>query len=242
MKKYIFISVSILTILFSSCSNGQSQKYKSSLSATEFSKKIAEVPTATIIDVRSPEEFEGGHITNAQNINWNGSDFDKQISTLDKAKPAFVYCLSGGRSSSAARKMRNEGFKEVYELDGGMMQWRNSNLPETTDGAVAKQAGMSMQQFDELTKSNKLVLVDFNAEWCAPCKKMLPMMEEISTTMQDKVKVEKIDVDVNSELAATLKIESIPMFIMYKNGVQVWQHLGLIEKDKLVEAINQNSK
>lgn len=242
MKNYLFISISLLTILFSSCSNGQPQKYKSSLSAIEFSKKITDIPTVTIIDVRSPEEFEGGHIQNAQNINWNGNDFDKQISILDKSKPVLVYCLSGGRSSSAAKKMRNEGFKEVYELDGGMMQWRNSNLPETTEGATVKQAGMSMQQFEELTKSNKLVLVDFNAEWCAPCKKMLPIMEEISTTMQDKVRVEKIDVDVNNELATTLKVESIPMFIMYKNGVEVWKHLGLIEKDKLVEAINQNSK
>ena len=68
------------------------------------------------------------------------------------------------------------------------------------------------------------------------------MLEEISTTMQDKVKVEKIDVDVNSELATTLKVESIPLFIMYKNGVEVWKHLGLIEKEKLIEAINQNSK
>jgi thioredoxin len=138
--------------------------------------------------------------------------------------------------------MRNDGFKEVYELDGGMMQWRNNNLPETTDGVAPKQAGMSIQQFEELTKGNKLVLVDFNAEWCAPCKKMLPMIDEISSSMQDKVKVEKIDVDVNSDLATSLKVESIPMFMMYKNGVEVWKHLGLIEKDKLIEAINQNSK
>jgi thioredoxin 1 len=71
---------------------------------------------------------------------------------------------------------------------------------------------------------------------------MLPMVDEISTTMQNKVKVEKIDVDVNSELATTLKVESIPMFMMYKNGIEVWKHLGLIEKDKLIDAINQNSK
>lgn len=242
MKNYLFTSISIITILFSSCSNGQSQKYKSNITATEFSKKITELPTATIIDVRSSEEFEGGHILNAQNFNWNGNDFDKQISTFDKSKPVLVYCLSGGRSSSAAKKMRNNGFKEVYELEGGMMQWRNNNLPETTDGTAPKQAEMSIQQFQELTKGNKLVLVDFNAEWCAPCKKMLPMIEEISASMQDKVKVEKIDVDINSELATTLKVESIPMFIMYKNGTEVWKHLGLIEKGKLIEAINQNSK
>jgi 3-mercaptopyruvate sulfurtransferase SseA len=94
MKNYLFIFISTITILFSSCSNGHSQKYKSNLSATEFSKKIADLPAITIIDVRSPEEFEGGHIQNAQNFNWNGNDFDKQISTLDQSKPVLVYCLT----------------------------------------------------------------------------------------------------------------------------------------------------
>ena len=89
MKNYLFISISIFTILLSSCSNGQSQKYKSNLSAIEFSKKITDLPTVTIIDVRSPEEFEGGHIQNAQNFNWNGNDFDKQISNMDKSKPVL---------------------------------------------------------------------------------------------------------------------------------------------------------
>jgi rhodanese-related sulfurtransferase len=94
MKNYLFISISILTILLSNCSNGQSQKYKSNLSANEFSKKIADLPAITIIDVRSPEEFEGGHIQNAQNFDWNGNDFDNQISAIDKSKPVLVYCLS----------------------------------------------------------------------------------------------------------------------------------------------------
>ena len=95
----------------------------------EFAEKLKEMPTATIIDVRTIDEFSKGHLANALNYDWNEIEFDKQISSLDKSKPVFVYCLSGGRSSSAASKMRSEGFKTVYELDGGISQWSADGLP-----------------------------------------------------------------------------------------------------------------
>ena len=63
-------------------------------------------------------------------------------------------------TASAANKMRSDGFKEVYELSGGIMKWRGANLPETTDNKVAS-SGMSQQQFDALINSDKLVLIDF---------------------------------------------------------------------------------
>lgn len=81
------------------------------LSATEFADKIKELPTATIIDVRTHDEFSKGHLLNAINYDWNRNDFDKQIALLDKKKPVFVYCLSGSRSASAANFMRSVGFK-----------------------------------------------------------------------------------------------------------------------------------
>lgn len=93
-------SIIFAAILFNSCSNGQTQGAKTNLSATEFADKIKELPTATIIDVRTPDEFSKGHLANANNYDWNGNEFDKQIAPLDKSKPVFIYCLSGGRSSS----------------------------------------------------------------------------------------------------------------------------------------------
>jgi thioredoxin 1 len=126
------------------------------------------LPLATVVDVRTPEEFTKGHLQNALNYNWNGSEFQKQVSTLDKSKPVFVYCLSGGRSSAAANQMRSDEFKKVYELSGGIMKWRAVNLPETTTNTIAS-TGMSKQQFDTLLNSDKLVLIDFYADLCAPC-------------------------------------------------------------------------
>ena len=114
MKK--LFSIALVAILLNSCSSGQTNSTtKTNLSAIEFADKIKELPNATIIDVRTPDEFSKGHLANANNYDWNGNEFDKQIALLDQSKPVFVYCLSGGRSSSAASKMRSEGFKTVYE-------------------------------------------------------------------------------------------------------------------------------
>jgi len=147
MRKYLFVLLAATTFVFSSCTNGQTQNSNTNLSATEFAEKIKELPSSPVVDVRTPEEFSKGHLQNAKNYDWNGNDFQKQISTLDKSKPVFVYCLSGGRSSSAAKQMRSEGFKEVYELNGGIMKWRAAGLPETTNTVST---GMSKSQFDAL--------------------------------------------------------------------------------------------
>ncbi|MEA5259518.1 rhodanese-like domain-containing protein [Arcicella aquatica] len=64
------------------------------------------MPTSPIIDVRTSDKFSKGHLQKAKNVDWNNKDFDKQVTLLDKSKPVFVYCLSGGRSSSAANQMR----------------------------------------------------------------------------------------------------------------------------------------
>ncbi|MFC5284116.1 rhodanese-like domain-containing protein [Pedobacter alpinus] len=120
MKKYFFILISFLALIASSNNVKQNN---SNLNTQDFEAKIKTLPNAPIIDVRTPDEFSNGHLQNAINIDWNGNNFQSQISNFDKASPIFVYCLSGGRSASAAEAMRNEGFKEVYELDGGLIKW-----------------------------------------------------------------------------------------------------------------------
>ena len=236
MKKYLIISLAVVAILFNSCTNGQTQNTRTNLSATEFADKIKELPTATIIDVPTPEEFSKGHLVNANNYDWNGNEFDKLIAPLDKSKPVFVYCLSGGRSSAAANKMRSDGFKTVYELDGGIMKWRGANLPETTDNTVASN-GMSKQQFDALLNSDKLVLIDFYADWCAPCKKMKPYLEEISKDMANKVVVIRINADNNQALCKKLKIDALPVLQLYKNKTLTWTNTGFIEKAEVVKQL-----
>lgn len=212
----------------------QSQNNKTNLSATEFSEKIKQHSDAPIVDVRTPEEFEKGHLVNAKNIDWNNDNFDSEIVHLDKSKPVLVYCLSGGRSSAAAEKMRNDGFKEVYELKGGIMKWRASNLPETTKNS---NAGMNKAQFDALLNSDKLVLIDFYADWCVPCKKMKPYLEEISKEQADKLILTRINADDNQALCKELKIDALPVLQLYKNKLLLWNNQGFIEKEAVLKAI-----
>jgi thioredoxin len=230
-------TIALLAILFNSCGSGQTNSTtKTNLSAIEFAEKLKEMPTAAILDVRTPDEFSKGHLANALNYDWNGNEFDKQIATLDKSQPVLVYCLSGGRSSSAATKMRSEGFKTVYELDGGIMKWRGANLPETTDNTVTSN-GMTKQQFDALLNSDKLVLIDFYADWCAPCKKMKPYLDEISKDMADNVVIIRINADNNQALCKELKIDGLPVLQLYKNKTLTWTNTGFIDKAEVVKQL-----
>jgi thioredoxin len=237
MTKYISIIFTTVVLLFNSCTSGQSTPSdNSSVSAAEFSKQIAELPDAPLIDVRTPGEFSQSHLKNAVNYDISTNEFASQIASLDKSKPVLIYCLSGSRSTYAVSYMKSQGFKQVYELNGGMMRWRAANLPETTDKTVAS-TGMSKQQFDNLLVTDKLVLIDYYADWCAPCKKMKPYLDEITRDMADKVVVVRINADESRALCKELKIEAIPVLQIYKNKTLIWSNTGFIEKEAVVKQL-----
>lgn len=235
MKKIIVNSCAILLLVLSACTNGQNANF--GLNIKEFNDKLNQTPNAQLIDVRTPGEYADGHLTNALNFDWNGAAFETQIKNLDKQKPVFVYCLSGGRSGSAAAKMRNEGFAAVYEMNGGMMKWRAAALPETKNENSVESKGMSLNDYNKLTQSHKKVLIDFYAEWCAPCKKMKPYLDEISKDMKEEVTVIRIDADQNKLLLQELKIDGLPVLIMYKDGIQTWRNVGFIDKAEVLSKI-----
>lgn len=222
----------LAAFLLVSCSIGQGST-KTDLSPSEFSKQLSETENPTILDVRTPGEFGEGHIQNALNIDWNGSSFDAQVSKLDKNKTVFVYCLSGERSGSAASQLRSNGFKNVLELDGGMMAWRSASLPETTDSKVVKSKGMTTSEFEKLLQTDKVVLVDFYAEWCGPCEKMKPSILAIENELASNVKVIRIDVDKNEELAKSFGILEIPILRVYKQGKITWEQKGFVEMEEI---------
>jgi thioredoxin len=233
MKQSVFF---VFVLLFSSCGNAQKQSAQAPIPAAAFAEKIRELPQSPVVDVRTPEEFAKGHLPTARNIDWNGSDFETQILTLEKSNPVFIYCLSGGRSASAAAKMRALGF-QVYELAGGIMKWRAADLPEIKSNNTPT-TGMTRQQFEALVQSDKLVLVDFYADWCGPCKKMKPYLEEIATDMSDKVVVVRINADDHQSLCKTLNIDVLPVLHVYNKGVVTWTNTGFIEKSEVLKHLN----
>ncbi len=82
-----------------------------------------------ILDVRTADEFRGGHIGNAINIDYHGTGFRDRLSKLDREKTYLVYCRSGSRSGAAVRAMRSLSFASIYRIAGDMGKWQSQNLP-----------------------------------------------------------------------------------------------------------------
>jgi len=96
-----------------------------------------------------------------------------------------------------------------------------------------------MSGFFEITAGDQLVLVDFFAEWCDPCKMMSPILKEVKDTMGNSVKVLKIDVDKNQRLATSLNVRGVPTLVLYKKGTIVWRQSGVVQKNDIISKINE---
>jgi thioredoxin len=97
---------------------------------------------------------------------------------------------------------------------------------------------MTKAQFDAMLVTDKVVLVDFYADWCGPCKKMKPYLEEIKSEMADQVLLIRINADDNQALCKEMKIDALPVLLVYKKQVLTWKNLGFIEKEEVVKELN----
>ena len=123
MKKIIARFASVL--LLAGCSSSSSAV---DLSVSEFSSKVTESGIITL-DVRTPGEFNEGHIDGALLIDFQSGNFENEIASLDKSKTYAVYCRSGSRSGEAVKVMSDAGFTNLYNLNGGVIDWANAGLP-----------------------------------------------------------------------------------------------------------------
>ena len=122
MKKVIATLASVL--LLAGCSTSPSAM---ELSVSEFSSKVAEAGVITL-DVRTPGEFNEGHIEGAILVDFQSGIFENEIASFDKSKTYAVYCRSGNRSGQAVKVMRDAGFTDLYNLDGGVIDWASAGL------------------------------------------------------------------------------------------------------------------
>lgn len=230
MKKYS------LLILFLALS--VSPLFAQVLDVESFSNKITETPQALLLDVRTSGEFGGGHLPKATNIDFRSEGFSKEIDKLDKLKPVLIYCLSGGRSAQAAELMRAKGF-QVTELKGGYLKWTTKLMPLEGVPIVKHDAAWNLADFEKLAKENDAVVVDFYAKWCAPCLKMMPMVDKLAGEYKGKVTVIKVEADGNQAILQASGVDEIPSFLVFRKGKLIQKTSGFREEPKLKELFDQ---
>jgi len=125
----LFAAVSVVFILISSCTIGQTTN---DIEIDEFKRKISS-EKYVLVDVRTAEEFIDGHIEGALNIDYFSATFSDDISKVGFEIPVLLYCRSGNRSIKAMKIMNELGFKEVYNLEGGIKGWISENNPVITE-------------------------------------------------------------------------------------------------------------
>jgi thioredoxin 1 len=94
--------------------------------------------------------------------------------------------------------------------------------------------------FDSIINEERPVIVDFHAVWCSPCKIQSPILKEVATELGEKIRIIKIDVDQNSEIARQYNAQSVPTIIVFKAGKQVWRQSGVVSKNQMIGVLMSN--
>jgi thioredoxin 1 len=94
-----------------------------------------------------------------------------------------------------------------------------------------------MSNFNDIINSEKPVLVDFFATWCGPCQMLLPVLNQVKDSLQDRITIIKIDVDKNQELAQKQQVRGVPTMMLFQNGKQLWRQSGVLTKEEIIKII-----
>ena len=224
--KRIISFICLFGLVCSCNSNAQ----EGSLSAKDFENRI-NTQHPQILDVRTAGEFQSGHLRNSLQADWlNKEQFADRIKYLDKSKPLLVYCASGMRSAAAAKWLLDNGFTDVQNLKGGLTSWKLEGRPLD---AVENKTQLSIDKYKELAKSGDMVLVDFGAEWCPPCKKMEPVLQQLKNELPTQFKLVKVDGGIDIDVMKAQNVEALPVFIIYKKGKEVWRKQGVVALSEL---------
>jgi thioredoxin len=230
---YIFTIV-VLAVFSASANEAQHVDSKKFFSLIETGEGI-------LLDVRTPQEYSRGHIEGATLISTNDREFVNKVSLLQKDKPIYVYCLTGSRSRMVANYLAKEGYG-VYNLARGIMEWQRYNYPVVQSGAPIASSSKTYNgtEFQNLITTTDLVLIDFHAPWCGPCKKMSPIIEKLQKEYTGKAAIEKVDIEANKTLKDAYNLNSIPGLIIFVKGKEVWRHTGLISYEELKSVIKKH--
>lgn len=128
MKKIAVLFALTVILLFTACKDKSIAQEIKVLTPVEFHDAMAQNKDVQVVDARTLQEFEEGHLQNALNIDVLETDFSKEAEKLDMEKPVYVYCRSGKRSAKAALILKDLGFKEIYDMQGGYLLWESEGF------------------------------------------------------------------------------------------------------------------
>lgn len=124
-----YFPIVMLMLLLASVIPSQAQSGFRSIDAASFHRQLDAEPSAILVDVRTLDEYNEGHIPGSVHIDVLQSSFAEKVQQLDLTQPIYVYCLSGGRSARAATMIRNMDVTQIYNLRGGIMAWKANSFP-----------------------------------------------------------------------------------------------------------------
>ena len=230
-NSFAYILVSLLSL----------STFAQNIDVDAFEKKIQQMPNAYLLDVRTSGEFGGGHLPKALNIDFNSPDFSTKVAQLSKEKPVLIYCLSGARSAQAAEQMRAAGF-QVTEMKGGYLKWTTRMKPIEGVPNVKHDAAWNLADFKKEIASLDAVVVDFYAKWCAPCLKMMPIVDKLAGEFKGSVTVLKVEADGNQAIMQAYGIDEIPSFLVFSKGEMITKTSGFREEAALKELFTATKK
>jgi len=234
MRSIAIAVYSFLLVLIVSCADPEQQK--TALGVEEFESGI-EKGNVQLLDARTAGEYSSGHLKNALQADWlQKEQFKDRTQYLDKNKPVYLYCLSGTSSGQAADFLRQQGFTEVYNLDGGIVAWKKAG--KAVEG-VSDKSQMKEEDYAKLVTQSPLVLVDYGAEWCPPCKLMEPVLQKLSADHSQNFTLAKMDGGLEVNLMKLNNVEAIPTLILYKSGKEAWRHQGVMTSEDLWKVIEK---
>ena len=224
----------LIIIFFISCSNKNTLVYeKTDILSLD---KILNDTDIIILDVRTSEEINAGYIPNSTFIDYYDKNFENKINLIDSSKKIYTLCKSGGRSVKAAEILSKNGFRNVYNLEGGFMRWKANKMPydiNLVNNDSSNSDLISEISLDSLIENNTNTLIYISTKWCSPCKKMEPIIDKLVDN-NSSLKVIKIDLDANAYAQERFNVKSLPALVLYENNSVVWHKNGIIAYDDLI--------